>query len=210
MSNKYQENIPKGIFVGAIALMAYQIYKKYRKNKCCTPKKIISENICDDCPYQQEGKPCCSSSKSEVNKVNVSDTNKDQIVIELGGTSARIALLRKSYKNGVISNVSIVKKEVVNTENPEVTITNLFKNFKNYDLNEVGIASFGPICLDQTDKKFGSITTTPKIDWQNFPLTKFVLDKIGAQKVFIETDVNSAALAELKLGIKIGLFSKKP
>lgn len=29
----------------------------------------------------------------------------------------------------------------------------------------LGIAAFGPICLDKTSPKFGCITTTPKLAW---------------------------------------------
>ena len=29
----------------------------------------------------------------------------------------------------------------------------------------LGIAAFGPICLDKNDSQFGNITTTPKLAW---------------------------------------------
>lgn len=29
----------------------------------------------------------------------------------------------------------------------------------------MGIAAFGPMCLDKTSKSYGNITTTPKIAW---------------------------------------------
>ena len=34
----------------------------------------------------------------------------------------------------------------------------------------LGIAAFGPICLDDTSPKYGTITTTPKQGWADFPV----------------------------------------
>jgi fructokinase len=39
---------------------------------------------------------------------------------------------------------------------------------KKYD--EIGIASFGPVCLNRSSEAYGSITSTPKLKWTNFPL----------------------------------------
>lgn len=63
------------------------------------------------------------------------------------------------------------------------------------------MASFGPICLNKSDPDYGSITTTPKLRWVNFPLLKTLASKLNFTKeIAFDTDVNAAALAEFKLG----------
>jgi len=54
--------------------------------------------------------------------------------------------------------------------------------------------------LDKTDDRWGSITTTPKPDWPNFPLTQFLRNNYKVTNTYIDTDVNAAALAEFTLG----------
>jgi len=67
----------------------------------------------------------------------------------------------------------------------------------------MGVAAFGPVCLDRSSPQYGSITTTPKLAWQNFP----VLAKLSAgfafdtsmerkSRVFFDTDVNVPAMFE--------------
>ena len=67
----------------------------------------------------------------------------------------------------------------------------------------MGLASFGPVCLNKTSPEYGNITTTPKLAWQNFP----VLSKLSAgfafdttedrkSRVFFDTDVNVPAMFE--------------
>jgi len=41
-------------------------------------------------------------------------------------------------------------------------LNELFEWSKKYDYDEVGIASFGPLCLDETSPDYGNITSTPK------------------------------------------------
>ena len=68
----------------------------------------------------------------------------------------------------------------------------------------MGIASFGPVDLNIASPTYGSITSTPKLAWRNFPL----LAKFNATFSFpiaFDTDVNAATLAEGRWGAGIGL-----
>ena len=66
-------------------------------------------------------------------------------------------------------------------------------------LDAIGVASFGPISY-----KSGSITNTPKLPWQNFPLRDTL--KLAFQvPVGFDTDVNGAALGEARCGAGKGL-----
>ncbi len=67
----------------------------------------------------------------------------------------------------------------------------------------IGVASFGPIALDQRSPHFGQLLATPKPGWSGF-------DVLGAVRaafdlpVSIDTDVNAAALAEERWGGSAG------
>lgn len=70
---------------------------------------------------------------------------------------------------------------------------------KKYD--EIGIASFGPVCLNRSSEAYGSITSTPKLKWTNFPLLNEIKSSFHwTREIGFDTDVNSCALAEYKLG----------
>jgi fructokinase len=62
-------------------------------------------------------------------------------------------------------------------------------------LRSLGIASFGPLDLDPKSSTFGYITTTPKAGWLQVNFMGLARDALGLP-VFMDTDVNAAALAE--------------
>ncbi len=62
-------------------------------------------------------------------------------------------------------------------------------------LAAVGIASFGPVDLDPSSQTFGYITTTPKPGWAYADIRGEIERALDAL-VFIDTDVNGAALGE--------------
>lgn len=78
---------------------------------------------------------------------------------------------------------------------------------KEIDLTEIqsiGIASFGPLSLDPS-LNFGTITSSPKLKWQGFPLFEAIRSKTqlkysNIRAVNIDTDVNAAAWVEFTLG----------
>ena len=79
----------------------------------------------------------------------------------------------------------------------------------------MGVASFGPVCLDRTSPNYGNITTTPKQAWQHFPLLRKLNEGFGfdseerREKVFFDTDVNVPAMFEFVEAQKRGDSSVK-
>lgn len=69
----------------------------------------------------------------------------------------------------------------------------------------VGVASFGPLELDDRSPRFGQIVTTTKPGWSGADLTT-LSEGLGVP-VAIDTDVNGAALAEGRWGAARGLRS---
>ena len=122
--------------------------------------------------------------------------------IELGGTFISVGLVRKTYTNGSVSDAELIgAKKTFETKDPESSLKEISEYLKTLNFEELGIASFGPICLNREDADYGSITTAPKLKWQNFPLVSSVRERLGFRgRIGFDTDVNAAALAEYQLG----------
>lgn len=71
-------------------------------------------------------------------------------------------------------------------------------------LAAVGIATFGPVDLNPNSPTYGFITSTPKPGWANVDVVGPVRAALGAPVGF-DTDVNGAALGELRWGAAQGL-----
>lgn len=68
----------------------------------------------------------------------------------------------------------------------------------------LGIGSFGPIDLDPRSPSYGRITTTPKAGWANVDIVGAVQRALDVLVGF-DTDVNAAALGEVRWGAGQGL-----
>jgi fructokinase len=66
-------------------------------------------------------------------------------------------------------------------------------------LAAVGIAAFGPVCLDRAAPEWGHITATTKPGWSNTPVATAIAEATGLPVAF-DTDVNGAALGEHRWG----------
>lgn len=118
--------------------------------------------------------------------------------LEAGGTKMVCAIGDESGK--------VFDRESYPTLEPENTIPAILNYFKDKNIQALGIGSFGPLNLDPMDPAFGSITTTPKPGWANYPLRHMLMESLKVP-VGIDTDVNAAALAEARLGAGKGLNS---
>jgi fructokinase len=67
----------------------------------------------------------------------------------------------------------------------------------------VGLASFGPIDLHPDSPTYGFITSSPKLAWQQSNIVGMLENALGT-KVFFDTDVNAAAVAEQRWGTARG------
>jgi fructokinase len=69
-----------------------------------------------------------------------------------------------------------------------------------------GVASFGPLELRRNAARYGFITTTPKPGWRDTDLVG-TFARALSRPIGFDTDVNAAALAELRWGAGAGLDS---
>lgn len=72
-------------------------------------------------------------------------------------------------------------------------------------LQAFGVASFGPVDLNQNSPTYGFITTTPKQGWQNTDLLGPLRQAFPGLTIGFDTDVNGAALGEATWGAAQGL-----
>ena len=92
------------------------------------------------------------------------------------------------------------------TKTPAETMPLLIDYFKGQHIEALGIGGFGPLDLNPASPTFGNITTTPKLQWCNYPLLRDLRDGLGVP-ADIDTDVGAAALAEYEMGAARGLNS---
>lgn len=120
--------------------------------------------------------------------------------IELGGTKC-VCILGYGPDR-------ILAQETIATEHPDVTIATIRDLLASWQQNvgfrSLGIASFGPICLNKSDKNFGHILRTTKPDWSFVNVFGRLTQSLDIPAVF-DTDVNGAALAEVAWGSATGL-----
>lgn len=101
---------------------------------------------------------------------------------------------------------NVIERASFPTRMPEETLADIIGYFQDKQIEALGVSSFGPLNLDESDSCFGNITTTPKSGWQNYPLRRVLMEALKVP-VGIDTDVNGAALAEQRLGAGKGLDS---
>lgn len=120
--------------------------------------------------------------------------------VELGGTKC-IAILASGPDE-------IVARESVPTTTPEETVGRVEEVLVRWQaerpIEALGIASFGPVDLHPDSPTWGHIVTTTKPGWTGANIAPRLRDALGVPVSF-ETDVNGAALAEMRWGAGRGM-----
>ena len=110
--------------------------------------------------------------------------------VELGGTKCVLAVANNP--------LDIIEKKIVPTRNPHSTISDIKSFFSNFNINRLGVGSFGPLILDSASADYGLLITDSKRGWKGTNLIK-EFSKIN-ENIFLDTDVNAAALGEYHYG----------
>lgn len=118
--------------------------------------------------------------------------------LEAGGTKMVLSVL-----NGA---GDILTRATMPTGTPEATMPGMIAFFREHPVRSLGIGSFGPLDLNPASPTYGTITATPKLAWRDYPILPAFRDALGVP-VGLDTDVNGAALAEVRLGAARGLES---
>ena len=119
---------------------------------------------------------------------------------ELGGTKCVLILARGPD--------DIVAREQIPTGQPEGTLGAIEQALaawqSEHQFAALGIGSFGPLDLDLSSSGYGRITSTPKPGWRGASVLDR-LSKAAGVPAGIDTDVNGAALAEMRWGSGRGM-----
>lgn len=118
--------------------------------------------------------------------------------VELGGTKTVVAV------GTTFSDMSDPVR--IPTADPDYTLGRVTDILSGYDLQSVGVASFGPLNLDRSSPRYGTMLFTPKSGWTGAAVHERLGNSLGIP-VRIDTDVNGAALGEGRWGAAQGLDS---
>lgn len=123
--------------------------------------------------------------------------------VEAGGTKFVCGLFETTEGGG---KPILLARTSIPTTDPAMTIGASIAWFSDASRKpeRIGIGSFGPVDLDTSSPRWGSITSTPKPFWQHSPLATVFRDRLGLPVAF-DTDVNAAALGEASWGHAVGL-----
>jgi fructokinase len=122
--------------------------------------------------------------------------------IESGGTKFNILIAN--------SPDDILAETTIPTETPENTLRQVSSFIKKVigdcqcTLLGVGIGAFGPLDLNPKSRTYGQILSTPKSGWIHIDILHQIQASLRVP-VFIDTDVNCAALGEGKWGAAKGI-----
>lgn len=111
--------------------------------------------------------------------------------LEAGGTKMVCAVADENGK--LYDRISLP------TTLPEKNIPEMVAYFKQFDIDGLGIGSFGPLDLHKESPTYGCITRTPKAGWDHVNFVKPFAEELNIP-VFIDTDVNAAILGEVCFG----------
>ena len=100
----------------------------------------------------------------------------------------------------------VLQRASIPTAAPEVTVPQIVEFIRKFEVSALGIGSFGPLDLNPASPDYGSITVSPKQEWNGYPLLRELRSRLGVPAQ-IDTDVNAAALAEHRLGAGRGMDS---
>lgn len=118
--------------------------------------------------------------------------------IEAGGTKMVCAI---GDENG-----NIKDRMSIPTGKPEETLAEIIRYFEKWEIEALGIGSFGPVDLNRNSKTYGHITKTPKPGWENCDIVG-TFEKALKIPVGFDTDVNGAILGEVTWGAAKGCDS---
>ena len=113
------------------------------------------------------------------------------VALEAGGTKMVLAIYDE--------NGTELERLTLPTETPEVTMPKMIEFFRKYEIDALGVGSFGPLDLNPASPTYGYITSTPKLAWTNYPIVAEFEKALGVPVGF-DTDVNAAALGEATWG----------
>jgi fructokinase len=121
--------------------------------------------------------------------------------VELGGTKCVVIIARGPAE--------VLERKTIPTTTPGETLgaieAALLEWQPAYRFQALGIGSFGPIDLDEASPSYGHIVRTSKPGWSDTDIARRLERATGVPMAF-DTDVNGAALSEMRWGAGRGML----
>lgn len=115
--------------------------------------------------------------------------------VELGGTKCVVMAARRPG--------AVLERSIIPTTTPGETLGAIQAQLRDWrsqhEFEALGIASFGPVELDRQSPGYGHIVRTSKPGWSDTDVAQRLQQALGVPTGF-DTDVNGAALAEMRWG----------
>ncbi len=117
--------------------------------------------------------------------------------IEMGGTKIVCGIATDAGE--------VLERTSIPTREPDDTLSDIrdWLEPRLDDASALGIASFGPVHIDPSSPRYGHIGKTPKTAWQDFDVLRAIREWTSLP-LALDTDVNAAALAEMRWGAATG------
>lgn len=122
--------------------------------------------------------------------------------IDAGGTTFKLGVADTDGR--------LLAKARVPTTTPEETVSAAAQTLRELaegvggQITRLGVATFGPVDVDEASARYGTILSTPKAGWSDTPLLGKLSEALGVPGR-LDTDVNGALEAEMQLGAGRGL-----
>ncbi len=116
--------------------------------------------------------------------------------VEIGGTKTDMTV--------GTSHDDMAEPHRIATTDPEETLDAIVGYFADRELAAVGVASFGPLDLDRSSPRYGTMMSTPKAGWSGVPVYERLSQELGVP-VTLDTDVNGSARGEGRWGAAQGM-----
>lgn len=117
--------------------------------------------------------------------------------IDAGGTSFKLGVADRAGR--LLAKAKIPTTGPAETIAEAVTALKAMATAQGGQLSALGVAAFGPVDVDAGSPRYGTILTTPKPGWSDFPLRRALAEGLGCA-VSVDTDVNGALAAEMASG----------
>lgn len=114
--------------------------------------------------------------------------------LELGGTKTLVAVGTDPFD---------LEPVRVETVGPVETLEQVAEHLSGRRFESLGIAAFGPIELSPDRPGFGRLMQAPKPGWSGFDLIGWLAARLDVP-LFLDTDVNAAAVGEWRWGAAAG------
>lgn len=116
--------------------------------------------------------------------------------VEMGGTKTDLAV-GTSFED-------LSEPHRIPTSEPDSTLSEIAGFFAEQEVVSVGVASFGPMNLDKSSSRYGTMLFTPKPGWTGTAVHERLHSSLGVP-VVLDTDVNGAAIGEGRWGAAQGM-----